>query len=71
MLNTRERDVKAHTVFHIEDEPDAIQAELWRLVKQCADAGIQMTPLNFVSDGESLTVDGMPAYQWVEAMTSW
>lgn len=63
--------MKAHTVFHIEDESDAIQAELWRLVGRCADAGIQMTPLDFVSDGKSLTVDGMPADQWVEAMTSW
>lgn len=58
------------TIFHIEDQPQAVQDEVYRLIKLCADAGIQMTHLDFCVDSDGyLTLDGMDAAEWVEAMT--
>jgi hypothetical protein len=60
----------AHTVFHIEDEPAAFQAKVYKMIGQAADAGIQLTTLDFTNDDGIPQLDGMDAEQWIDAMTS-
>lgn len=59
----------AHTVFHIEDESPEFQSEVFRLIGLAAEAGIQLTPLDFRNVQDQPELDGVPADQWVEAMT--
>jgi hypothetical protein len=59
----------SHTVFHIEDETTEFQAQVWKLISKAADAGIQLTPLDFRNDDGFPTLDGMDATEWVGAMT--
>lgn len=58
------------TIFHIEDQPQSVQDHVYRLIGKCAEHGIQLTHLDFVVvEGRFLTLDGMDADQWVDAMT--
>jgi hypothetical protein len=59
----------AHTVFHIENETPEFQAKVYALITKAADAGIQLTTLDFVNDDGFPTLDGMDATEWVGAMT--
>ena len=56
-------------VFHIEDETGAFQSEVYNVITQAASAGIQLTTLDFVNDDGVPTLDGMPAFEWLDAMT--
>ena len=58
----------SHTIFHIEDEPQKIQNKVYRLIQKAADAGIQLTPLDFTAHGDDLSLDGMDADEWIYAM---
>lgn len=60
----------AHTVFHIENESPEFQAEVYKIIGLAADAGIQLTTLDFVNDGEMPTVSGMDAHEWLDAQLS-
>lgn len=59
-------------VFHIADETDAFQAEVYRIIGLAAEAGIQLTTLDFCNDdGDGQpTLDGMDADEWIDAMTN-
>lgn len=58
----------AHTIFHIEDEPQSVQDAVYALITRAADAGIQLTPLDFTVDGGAPQLDGMDAGEWIYAV---
>lgn len=58
------------TVFHPEDLSSETSREMYRLITVAGQAGVQLTHLDFAVDREGfLSLDGMPADQWVDAMT--
>lgn len=58
--------MRTGTIFHIEDQPEAVQSEVYALIERAAKGGVQLTHLDFSVDGNGfLTIDGMDAKEWV------
>jgi hypothetical protein len=60
----------AHFVAHIEDETEAFQAKVYKIINQAAEAGIQLTTMDFYNDDEIPQLDGLDAGEWIDAVTN-
>jgi len=57
--------------MHIEDQTSAVQGQVYAVIRQAADSGIQLTTMDFSLDQTgSPVIDGMDPMDWLNAMTA-